>query len=165
MVANPSSDALVRKRFKPNIALAQESDFAELRAIIVRGLAERWHTYDPSFDPALESLDSFRTAIVVLMATIDGEIVGCGTLRHETASTVRVARMSVASEHRRHRVGTTILHALIEQAIRRSYKEIVLETTASWASAVAFYESYGFQKAEVRDGDQHFNLEVQTSEF
>ena len=145
-----------------HVAVAEEGDFAVLREIIVRGLTERWQIYDPSFDPALESLDSFRTAAVVLMAKVDGRIVGCGTLRHETASAARITRMSVASEYRRHHVGTAILGALIEQAIQKKYTQIVLETSASWASAVAFYENCGFKKTEARDGDQHFCLDIST---
>ncbi len=53
-----------------------------------------------------------------------------------------------------------ILQGLLQAARKRGCRRVVLETTASWESAVKFYSSRGFIPTEVRDGDQHFALAV-----
>ena len=47
---------------------------------------------------------------------------------------------------------------LIDQARKLGCRKIILETTADWSEVVAFYESAGFTRTEIRDGDQYFEM-------
>jgi GNAT superfamily N-acetyltransferase len=66
--------------------------------------------------------------------------------------------MSVARDCRRQGIGTLILEGLLQAARERGYKRVVLETTASWESAVRFYGSRGFIPTGVQGGDQYYEL-------
>ncbi len=137
---------------------AKPSDFAEVRALVVEGLAQRWRQYEPSFNPDLESFAASYGSALVLVAKSEGRIVGCGILIHETEHIARVVRMSVSVKLQRKGIGSTILKALLERAPSMGYKEVVLETTASWVSAIAFYKRHGFLATVEQNGDQYFRF-------
>jgi GNAT superfamily N-acetyltransferase len=138
----------------------EAQDEPALRELIVQGLAERWGRYDPQCNPDLENFAEHYRSSVVLVAKRGSRIVGAGVLQPESDGTGRIVRMSVASDCRREGIGTLILQGLLQAARERGYKRVVVETTASWESAVKFYSSRGFIPTEVRDGDQHFALAV-----
>jgi GNAT superfamily N-acetyltransferase len=143
---------------------AASSEFAAVRALVVEGLAQRWGRYEASFNPDLESFESTYGSATVLVATFDGRIVGCGILVRDTEQIARFVRMSVSAGLQRKGVGSAILEALLERAANLGCKEVVLETTASWVSAVAFYRRHGFVETMEQDGDQHFHLILNRSE-
>jgi ribosomal protein S18 acetylase RimI-like enzyme len=142
------------------VAPAEARERAAVRALIVEGLTERWGSYEPGFNPDLEDFDNFYGAAVTLVAKAERDIVGCGVLVKECDTVGRIVRMSVSKEHRHKGVGSEVLRALLEAAKAIGYRQIVLETTLTWQSAVAFYESHGFVPVAVKDGDQHFLLEL-----
>jgi GNAT superfamily N-acetyltransferase len=142
------------------IDVADQRDFAAVRALIVEGLTQRWRQYDPSRNPDIEAFESYYGSALTVVARRAAAIVGCGTLIFEAPRVARIVRMSVADAHRRSGVGRAILQSLIEHAIRIGYAAIVLETSADWRSAVAFYDSCGFVRTHERDGDQHFRLDL-----
>jgi GNAT superfamily N-acetyltransferase len=139
-------------RFEPQDANA-------VRDLILQGLAERWGGYDPRLNPDLDDFAGHYRSSVVLVAKRGARVVGVGVLQPEGAGVGRIVRMSVAGDCRRQGIGTQLLEGLLQAARERRYRRIVLETTASWESAVRFYTSRGFVPTEVRDGDQHFVLE------
>jgi len=49
---------------------------------------------------------------------------------------------------------------LIEHARALRYHEIVLETSQTWDSAVAFYKRHGFIETHRADGDAHFRYRL-----
>jgi ribosomal protein S18 acetylase RimI-like enzyme len=136
---------------------AQDTD--AVRDLIVQGLAERWGGYDPRCNPDLEDFAGHYESSVILVAKRGSRIVGVGVLQPEGAGSGRIVRMSVAGDCRRQGIGTQLLQGLVQAARERGCRRVVLETTASWESAVKFYGSRGFIAAEVRDGDQHFVLD------
>ena len=142
------------------VDVADRRDFPAVRALIVEGLTQRWRVYDPSRNPDLEAFDTHYASALTLVARRAGAIVGCGTLLLEAPGVARIVRMSVAAAHRRSGVGRAVLEHLIEHAVRLGYAQIVLETSADWHSAVAFYDSCGFLRTQQRDGDQHFRLDL-----
>ena len=127
-------------------------------ALIVAGLAERWGTYVEGFNPDLVALPSGYKDSVVLVAERDSRIVGVGILQPIGPSSAQILRMSVAHDCRRQGVGTLVLEGLLRAASEQGLSQVTLETTASWVSAVEFYERSGFVRTEVRDGNQHFTL-------
>ena len=84
----------------------------------------------------------------------NGSIVATGALVPEGMGVGRVVRMSVASTMRRMGFGSLMLDALIQEAVRRGYEELVLETTAHWADANRFYLASGFRLVDT-DGDRN----------
>lgn len=82
----------------------------------------------------------------------------------EAIETGEIVRMSVAKIHRRRGIGNAILDALCAAARERGLKGLVLETTASWTDARAFYEANGFVYTHFVDdefgGQAHYSLEI-----
>ena len=140
------------------VGVARPDQYAAVRALIVDGLMQRWGAYESSFNPDLEAFGSVYGSALVLVAMIDAQVVGCGILVREGPDVARIVRMSVTSAHQRNGIGSKVLGVLLEQAASRGYKEVVLETSAAWSSAVAFYASRGFERMDEKDGDQHFRL-------
>ena len=141
----------------------EAQDASAVRELIVQGLAERWGRYDPRFNPDLENFAEHYNSSVILVAKRGSRIVGVGVLQPEAGGVGRIVRMSVAGDCRRRGIGTLILEGLLQAARERGYESAVLETTASWESAVRFYVSRGFIPTEARDGDQGFVLALTES--
>jgi ribosomal protein S18 acetylase RimI-like enzyme len=68
--------------------------------------------------------------------------------------------MYVDSGVRRKGYGRAILQALLTAASERGYSQIILETTDTWAEAIAFYEANGFQRVREGEGAVHFVKEI-----
>ncbi len=140
------------------VEVAEPDAFVAVRALIVDNLTKRWKRYEPLFNPDLEDFHGFFGSSLVIVARMSERIVGCGVLVRESETIGRIVRMSVTSELQRRGVGSMILRSLLEHASMAGYKEIVLETTAVWESAVAFYQRRGFLPTKMQDGDQHFRF-------
>lgn len=136
--------------------VASEAD--AVLALIVAGLTERWGEYAPGANPDLDDFPACYAGSVILVAVQEGRLVGVGILRPLGPASAEIVRMSVAAARRREGVGSRILRELRDVAAARGLARISLETTASWDSAVRFYESRGFARTRVEGGDQHFEL-------
>ena len=115
------------------IGLAQHRDLAAVRALIVAGLTQRWGDYRHSMNPDLEAFERTYSGASVIVATRDGEVVGCGILVAEAPGVARIVRMSVAADLQRTGIGGNVLRALLERAVSLGYSEVVLETSARLA--------------------------------
>jgi ribosomal protein S18 acetylase RimI-like enzyme len=140
----------------------EAQDAAAVRELIVQGLAEHWGSYDPRLNADLEDFAGHYKSSEVLVAKRGARIVGVGVLQPAGAGEGRIVRMSVAGDCRRQGIGTQLLQGLLQAARARGYRRVVLETTATWELAVKFYASRGFTPTELRDGDQHFVLPIET---
>jgi len=147
-----------------SIGLATPNEFAEVRALIEDGLARRWGARnEPLRNRDLVAFAAtYGAAPIVVAKSADGRIVGSGILIDEAPGVARIVRMSVAHDRRRHGVGSRVLAELIARARTRGYREIVLETTADWESAVAFYRAHSFVETHRADGDIHFRYPLDT---
>jgi len=129
--------------------------------LIEAGLARRWGTFDPARNRDLiEFAATYGARPIVVAKTGDGVIVGCGILTDEALGVARIVRMSVAGDRERRGIGSRVLTALIQHARALGYREIVLETTQTWDSAVAFYERHGFNETHRAGGDAHFRYRL-----
>ena len=142
-----------------SIGLATPNEFAEVRALIEDGLARRWGARnEPLRNRDLVAFAAtYGAAPIVVAKSADGRIVGCGILIDESPGVARIVRMSVAHDRQRRGIGARVLTELVSQARARGYAEIVLETTETWDSAVAFYRQHGFVETDRADGDIHFH--------
>ncbi|MGZ4594873.1 MAG: GNAT family N-acetyltransferase, partial [Actinomycetes bacterium] len=80
-----------------------------------------------------------------LVATVDGDAVGCAGLRRHGDDVVEIKRMFVRVAHRRRGHARTLLHALEERARHHGYRRVVLETGAAQPEAIALYTAEGYQ--------------------
>lgn len=135
-------------------------DQAAARRLILSGLQERWGHLDETKNPDLDDIAASYEGGVFLVAYAEERLVATGALLAEGERVGRIVRMSVARDVRRRGVGRRMLQALLEAARIRGYGKIVLETTATWADAIAFYRREGFRPLGIRDGDVHFEKEL-----
>ncbi len=135
-------------------------DQPAVRALILAGLEERWGTLDESLNPDLRDLKRAYGHGVILVAWLNGEVVGTGTFIPRSQETVEIVRMSVARAWRRQGIGRRILESLCRRARQAGYRSAILETTAGWRDAVAFYEQFGFRRTHRRGADVYFVLEL-----
>lgn len=147
------AETLVIRPFQPE-------DQEEVKALILSGLVDHWGTLDPTKNPDLNDIARSYADAVFLVARLDGRIVGTGALVPRAESTAEIVRMSVASDMRRMGIGKRILLELIHSAKSRGFSRIILETTATWAEVIAFYQSMGFMLTHLMNGDQYFEMDL-----
>jgi len=131
-------------------------DTAAVKQLLIDGLSERWGAYEPRLNPDLESFPQSYAGSLILVAKTAGTVVGTGTLRPISQHRAEIVRMSTATSSRRTGVASTVLKHLLEHARSDGAHEVVLETTTSWASAIAFYMKHGFAMTHEQGGDTHF---------
>lgn len=86
--------------------------------------------------------------VIVWLAFIDHAPVGVaavvsagngGTVRHS------IAWLLVGREARRRGVGSTLVAAIVRDALDRGIGELWVETRSDWSAALAFWQAVGFQ--------------------
>ena len=77
----------------------------------------------------------------------DGELLGCGALKELDAQHGEIKSMRTAVPHRRKGVAASLLEHILEEAKRRNYKSVSLETGSMGAFAPAhnLYTKFGFK--------------------
>jgi len=80
----------------------------------------------------------------------DGGLLGCGALKELDARHGEIKSMRTAAAHLRKGVARRLMVHLIDEARRRSYERLSLETGSMEAFAAArnLYASFGFQECE-----------------
>jgi len=126
--------------------------------LVLAGLEEHWGVLDPTLNPDLDDIAACYANAIFLAAWQDNELVGTGALVHEAEGTARIVRMSVARSRRRQGIGRLLLDELCRRARALGYRALVLETTATWHDAIAFYTRNGFRATGASEGDIHFAL-------
>jgi GNAT superfamily N-acetyltransferase len=118
-------------------------DAAALRAAQRAELTERYGTPDSEPGPAPTAAD---TTVFLLARDGDGRAVGCGALRELGDGVGEVKRMYVVPARRRSGVAGAVLAALEEEAARRGWSLLKLETGTEQPDAMAFYERHGYRR-------------------
>ena len=93
------------------------------------------------------SLDGLRAPNVTFWTVWDGdEIYGCGALQELDREHGEIKSMRTAARHLRKGVAATMLEFILEEARRRGYERLSLETGSGpgFDAAHALYEKYGF---------------------
>ncbi|MEE9414088.1 MAG: GNAT family N-acetyltransferase [Acidimicrobiales bacterium] len=129
------------------------ADQAEVRSLILRGLADHWgeidETLNPDLDDVLANYGHGRTIVV----REGDEIIGTGTIVPLEDGRAEIVRMSVDTVSRRSGVGREIVEVLLDTAREWDVRTVVLETTSTWTDVVAFYLSCDFRITHTIDGD------------
>jgi GNAT superfamily N-acetyltransferase len=142
----------------------EREDQGQARQLILNGLAEHWGWLDPSKNPDLDDIAACYAGGVFLVAEHRGEIVGTGGLLPGVDGSAQIVRVHVAEHFRLVGVGSLIMDKLSERARSLGFMRLVLETTATWEDAIAFYQRLGFQITHHLNGDVYMakQLELET---
>jgi GNAT superfamily N-acetyltransferase len=143
-----------------NILPFQSEYQAEVKNLILAGLAEHWGTLDPTKNPDLHDITRTYANGIFLVAWQNNQIIGTGALLPKSNDTAEIVRMSVIPNMRRKGIGRKILQKLCERAKFEGYKRLVLETTETWHEVIEFYKQFGFQVTHYLDGDVYFALDL-----
>jgi ribosomal protein S18 acetylase RimI-like enzyme len=139
------------------IARLKAEDAACARQLLVDGLTERWGTYEARFNPDIDTLPLSYEDSHFLVAKLSGQLVGTGLLKPIDSNRAEICRMSVVESHRRLGIGSNILSHLVDLARELGMREVCLETTSSWESAVKFYVRHGFRTTHEGGGNSYFS--------
>lgn len=135
---------------------ARPADAAAIAAIYNQGIADRiatLETEERTPEERLEWLAARGPRHPVLVAELDGTVVGWGSLNHFNPRKAYdfVADFSVYVERawRGKGVGGALLRALIERAKQLGYHKLVLSAFPWNASGMALYQKQGFRTVGV----------------
>jgi putative acetyltransferase len=95
------------------------------------------------------NIDALRnTDITFWSAWQDGELAGCGALKELDPLHGEIKSMRTASRHLRKGVAAAILQHIVEEAERRSYRRLSLETGSveAFAPAHNLYTRFAFRR-------------------
>lgn len=87
-----------------------------------------------------------REGVVFFIATVGGELAGCGGLKLFGSEYAEVKRMFVRPVHRGKGLGKAILNHLATYAGERQVKLLRLETGIYQVEAIGLYEAWGFAR-------------------
>ena len=87
---------------------------------------------------------------VLLLATVDGALAGCGALRErpdvDYPNACEMKRLYVRRAFRRFGLGRQLAQALIDRAIEAGYSSMLLDTFDDMEAARELYASLGFEE-------------------
>jgi len=85
---------------------------------------------------------------VLLLATVDGELAGCGAMRRladvDYANACEMKRLYVRRAFRRFGLGRLLAQALMDRAVESGYSSMLLDTLDDMEAARGLYGSLGF---------------------
>lgn len=122
----------------------------EIRALLEEHL-RNMHALSPPESVHALDIGKLREPDVTFWTAWDNdELLGCGALRELSPAHGEVKSMRTASAHRGRGVARAVLRHILEEARRRSYGQVSLETgrMADFAPAHRLYESFGFTYCE-----------------
>jgi putative acetyltransferase len=105
-----------------------------------------------NFEAELASLPGDYAAPqgALLLATIDGEMAGCGALRAlpdvDYANACEMKRVFVRPAFRRFGLGRLLVRALMDRGIQAGYSNLLLDTLDDMEAARGLYASLGFEE-------------------
>jgi ribosomal protein S18 acetylase RimI-like enzyme len=105
-----------------------------------------------NFEHELASLpgDYAAPAGALLLAFVDGQLAGCGALRAlhdaDNGNSCEMKRLYVRPAFRRFGLGRVMAQALLDEAQRIGYSEVLLDTLDDMEAARGLYASLGFEE-------------------
>ncbi|WP_324615269.1 GNAT family N-acetyltransferase [Dyella amyloliquefaciens] len=131
--------------------MAMELRVDDLRSAEVAALLQE-HLDDMALHSPAESIHALdldklrRPGITFWTLWEDGELLGCGAIKQLDETHGEIKSMRTSNRHRRKGVAAAMLQHILDEAQRRGYRRLSLETgsPAAFAPARALYERYGF---------------------
>jgi putative acetyltransferase len=119
----------------------------EVHALLEEHLRSMYELTPPESVHALD-LDELRSPDITFWSAWDGDtLVGCGALKELDATHGEVKSMRTPARLRRRGAGRAVLAHIIDEARRRGYRRLSLETGSfdAFKPAQRLYESFGFE--------------------
>ncbi len=121
---------------------------AEIAELLREHLENMAENSPPESRHAL-TLEQLRQAGITFWSVwSDTELMGCGALKELDPQHGEIKSMRTASNHRRKGVAAKLLEHILEEAKRRNYKRVSLETGSmdAFIPALNLYAKFGFKK-------------------
>jgi ribosomal protein S18 acetylase RimI-like enzyme len=144
-------------------------DYDDARALFEQYAA--WLGFDLGFQDFARELDNLSRQYgaphgCLLLAEVDGDIVGCVGVRRLTDDICEMKRLYVTPDHHGKGLGRMLAEASIERARELGYARMRLDTIRTMAAANALYRALGFREiAPYRhnpvEGALFFELELE----
>jgi putative acetyltransferase len=131
---------------------------------LLRDHLESMHTVTPAGSVHALDLAALRKPdITFWTAWESSQLHGCGALKQLSTYDGEIKSMRTASQHLRKGVAARLLQHIIDEGVRRKYRQLFLETGASaaFSPARALYHRFGF----TRCGPFHGYAEDKNSVF
>lgn len=118
----------------------------EVHALLAEHLSSMHQLSPPESVHALDLAQLRRADVTFWCAWEGAELLGCGALKELSSSHGEVKSMRTARAHLRKGVARAILARILEEAGRRRYERLSLETgsQAAFQPAQQLYASFGF---------------------
>lgn len=120
----------------------------EIIAFLQEHLAEMRSASPPESVHALDLSGLRKPDITFWTLWLDSELVGCGALKELSRDHGEIKSMRTAHRHKRKGIAASMLRHILEEATRRGYRRLSLETGSQphFGPARALYASFGFQR-------------------
>ncbi len=110
-------------------------------------LAERFESgFDPARSIPAEDAELTPPAGLLLVATLDGEPVGCGALKLHPGAAAEIKRMWISPAVRGRGLGRLMLTELEDRARAAGARMTRLETNGALTEAIALYRASGYRE-------------------
>jgi putative acetyltransferase len=118
----------------------------EIRALLCEHLQSMYRISPPESVHALDLEGLRKPEISFWTVWSDGELLGCGALKEIDPAHGEIKSMRTAQAHRRRGVARAVLAHIVQEARRRNYARLSLETGSqpAFEPARRLYESFGF---------------------
>jgi ribosomal protein S18 acetylase RimI-like enzyme len=126
----------------------QVSDQAVVKELVLQGLGEHFGRINPDLNPDLNDINHTYVAAghYFVVAEIDDLIIGGAALIKEKPHTGRIVRVTVSPRQRRAGIGRKLIEHLLQTAVEKQYRQILVETNHDWYDAIRLYERCGFRE-------------------
>jgi putative acetyltransferase len=103
-----------------------------------------------NFDAELAGLPGAYAPLAgrLLVADVDGELVGCVALRPHAPGVCELKRLYVRPGFRGQGLGRRLLEVLLAEAVAAGYRQAVFDTLESMTEALALYRTFEFEPTE-----------------
>ena len=130
--------------------------------LVLEGLGDHFPKIDPALNPDLNDIavSYIAKGHSFVVAEIKGQLAAAGALIDLGDGLGRLARVSVAKEHRRQGFGQAMVNYLVALAREKGYRNLLVETNHDWRAAIGLYQRCGFQPYDRDDVSVHMYLNL-----
>jgi putative acetyltransferase len=127
-------------------------DFADARVLaLLRAHLAGMHESSPPGSVYALDISALQAPEIAFFTACSGdEVLGCGAIKHLSATECELKSMRTAAPFLRRGVATRLLEHLLALARSRGYRRVSLETGSgpAFEPALALYRRYGFRNGE-----------------